>query len=72
MDPTSDTMECQPKQGGKLRQSQITRNFRFESSRGIAIWEMHAVHAELIEGLGRSLFMGKECKDGEVQPETKQ
>lgn len=56
---------------GKLRQAHITKNRVYF---GIAIQEMSAVPAlgECIEGLGWAVFMSKEYKEEEVQPESKQ
>ena len=46
----------------------------FGNGRGIAIWETHAVasYRRVFEGLGWAVFMDKELKEGEDQPESKQ
>lgn len=46
----------------------------FRSERGTAIHDVQLWQntGESIEGLGWSIFMGKECKKGEVQPESQQ
>lgn len=40
----------------------------------MAVQEMKTVASsrESVEGTGWAAFMGKECKEGEVQPESKQ
>jgi len=45
----------------------------FGSSRGITVWETHAIEAaKLVEGLGQVVFMGREHKERAIQLEPRQ